>query len=103
MLASRPNVPSILPHPPAPATLEEAGLSLDLIVQLTLKTLHFVGELSGVELAARMGLRFSVIEPALTLIKQQHQVEISGGAMIRGPSYRYRITDAGRTRGRVFL
>jgi predicted ATPase with chaperone activity len=103
MLASKPNVPSILPHPPAPATLEEAGLSLDLIVQLTLKTLHFVGELSGVELAARMGLRFSVIEPALTLIKQQHQVEISGGAMIGGPSYRYRITDAGRTRAQLFL
>jgi len=98
MLASKPNVPSILPHPTAPATLDEAGLSLDLIVQLTLKTLHFVGEMSGIELANRMGLRFSVIEPALHLIKTQHQVEIAGGAMIGGPSYRYRITDAGRVR-----
>ena len=103
MLASKPNVPSILPHPTAPATLDEAGLSLDLIVQLTLKTLHFVGELSGIELANRMGLRFSVIEPALHLIKTQHQVEIAGGAMIGGPSYRYRITDAGRVRAQLFL
>ena len=47
MLASRPNVPSILPHPPAPTTLQEAGLSLDLVLQLVLKTLHFVGELIG--------------------------------------------------------
>jgi predicted ATPase with chaperone activity len=103
MLASKPNLLSIVPHPPAPATLEEAGLSLDLIIQLTLKILHFTGELSGVELAQRMGLRFSVIDPALTLVKAQHQVEIVGGAMIGGPSYRYRITDAGRVRAQLFL
>jgi len=103
MLASRPNVPSILPHPPAPATLEEAGLSLDLVLQLVLKTLHFSGELTGSELAGRLGLRFSVIDPALQMVKSQHQVEVAGGAMVGGPSYRYRITDAGRTRAQLFL
>ena len=56
MLASRPNVPSILPHPPAPTTLQEAGLSLDLVLQLVLKTLHFVGELSGADIASRLGV-----------------------------------------------
>jgi predicted ATPase with chaperone activity len=103
MLAAKPDVPSILPHPPAPDTLEEAGLTLDLLVQLTLKTLHFTGELTGAELAQRMGLKFSVIEPAIVTIKSQHQVEVVGGAMIGGPSYRYRITDAGRTRAQLFL
>jgi predicted ATPase with chaperone activity len=103
MLASKATTQAILPHPPAPATLKEAGLSLDLIIQLVLKTLHFTGELSGSELAQRLGLRFSVIEPALTAIKSQHQVEIAGGAMIGGPSYRYRITDSGRTRAQLFL
>src|SRR6476660_5489849 len=103
MLASKANVTRILPHPPAPTTLEEAGLSLDIVIQLVLKTLHFTGELAGSELAHRLGLRFSVIEPALTLIKSQHQVEVAGGAMIGGPSYRYRITDAGRTRAQLFL
>jgi predicted ATPase with chaperone activity len=103
MLASKMNVTPILPHPPAPTTLEEAGLSLDIVIQLVLKTLHFTGELPGSELAHRLGLRFSVIEPALTLIKSQHQVEVAGGAMIGGPSYRYRITDAGRTRAQLFL
>ena len=52
-----------------PATLEEAGLSLDLLIQLALKTLHFAGELTGAELARRLGLNFSVIEPALELLK----------------------------------
>ena len=103
MLANKPDVLSILPHPKAPTTLEEAGLSLDLVLQLVLKTLHFVGELSGSELASRLGLRFSVIDPALQTVKQQHQVEVVGGAVIGGPSYRYRITDAGRTRAQLFL
>ena len=103
MLASKTNVTAILPHPPAPTTLDEAGLSLDIVIQLVLKTLHFTGELPGSELANRLGLRFSVIEPALALIKSQHQVEVAGGAIIGGPSYRYRITDAGRARAQLFL
>jgi len=103
MLASKPNIPSILPHPPAPSTLEEAGLTLDLMIQLALKSLHLTGELTGSELARRLGVRFSVLEPALTMIKAQHQVEVAAGAMIGGPSYRYRITDAGRVRAQLFL
>ncbi len=89
--------------PLAPTTLEESGLTLDLLIQLSLKTLHFSGELSGSELADRLGLNFSVIEPALELLKAQHQVEIAGGAMVGRASYRYRITDAGRTRAALFL
>ena len=54
-----------LQHPTAPTTLEEAGLRLDLIMQLALKTLHFAGELTGTELARSLGLNFSVIEPVL--------------------------------------
>ena len=32
-------------YPTAPNTLEEAGLSVDMVLQLTLKTLHFAGQL----------------------------------------------------------
>ena len=87
----------------APTTLEEAGLSLDLLIQLALKTLHFSGELTEGELAGRLGVNFSVVEPALEFLKAQHQVEIAGGAMIGAASYRYRITDAGRARAALFL
>jgi predicted ATPase with chaperone activity len=84
-------------------TLEEAGLSLDLVVQLSLKTLHFGGDLTGTDLARRLGLRFAVIEPALEFLKLQHQVEIAGGSMLGASSYKYRITDAGRQRAALFL
>lgn len=94
---------SLLPDPAAPLTIEEAGLSKDLVLQLALKTLHFAGELSGTALADRLGVNFSVVEPALDLLKAQHLCEIVGGALLGGASYRYRITDAGRQRAAVFL
>ena len=90
-------------HPSAPRTLEESGLSLDLVVQLLLKLLHYSGELTGIEIARRLGLEFSVVEPAIDFVKRLHQCEIVGGAGIGGPSYRYRITDAGRQRALLFL
>ena len=89
--------------PPAPATHEAAGLSLDILIQLALKTLHFSGELTGSDLARHLGLNFSVIEPAVDFLKAHRQVEIAGGTMVGRASYRYRITDAGRVRAAVFL
>jgi predicted ATPase with chaperone activity len=88
--------------PPAPRTLEEAGLSRDLVTQIVLKTLHFSGELSGTELARRVGLPFFAIEPVVDTLKQHHHVAISGGAL-GAPSYHYRITDHGRSRAMLFL
>jgi predicted ATPase with chaperone activity len=90
-------------HPPAPTTLEEAGLKADIVLQLALKTLHFSGELTGVELARRLGVNFTVIEPVLEMLVAQHHCEIGGGSIIGRASYRYRITDAGRTRAALFL
>jgi predicted ATPase with chaperone activity len=89
--------------PLAPTTYQEAGLSLDLLIQLALKTLHFSGELTGGQLATRLGVNFSVVEPALDFLKAQRQVEIAGGTMVGRASYRYRISDAGRTRAALFL
>jgi hypothetical protein len=57
-----------LPHPPAPATLEQTGLNADLVQQLLLKTLYFGGELTGTELARRLGLAFSVFESSLEFL-----------------------------------
>ena len=88
--------------PKAPRTLQEAGLSSDLVTQLVLKTLHLSGELSGTELARRLGLPFFAFEPVLADIKQQHHCEVSGGAL-GSLSFLYRITDAGRSRAMLFM
>ena len=89
--------------PLAPVELEETGLSGDLVLQIVTKTLHLAGELSGTELCARLGVSFPIIEPALALLKREHHCEISGGSVLGGASFRYRLTDAGRIRAALFL
>ena len=89
--------------PPAPQSLEDTGLSPDLVLQIVTKTLHLAGELSGTELSERLGVSFQIIEPALTLLKREHHCEISGGSVLGGPSFRYRLTDSGRVRAVLFL
>jgi predicted ATPase with chaperone activity len=85
-------------HPSAPATLEQAGLTSDLVQQLLLKTLYFGGEQSGTDIGKRLGLAFGVFEQILEFLKQQRLCEISGASVFGGASYRYRLTDAGRSR-----
>jgi predicted ATPase with chaperone activity len=87
----------------APLTLEDAGLTRDLVEQLLLKTLNASGDLTGIELAERVGLAFPVIDPAIGVLKTQQLCEIVGGTSIGPPSYRYRISSLGRERAGRFL
>jgi predicted ATPase with chaperone activity len=88
---------------PAPATLEAAGLSLELVTQLALKSLHAGGELTGADLARRLGVLYGVIEPSLEFLTAQHHIEVFAGSMLRGSSYRYRITTQGRSYATLLL
>lgn len=89
--------------PLAPVTLEESGLNIDLLIQLVLKSLHLAGTLSGLDLSKRLGLPFSVLEPAIDQLKWQAHCEIVAGGLLGGPAYKYRITDRGRERASLFL
>ena len=90
-------------QPAAPASLAAAGLTLDLVTQLVLKTLYLAGELTGVELSRRLGVLFGVLEPSLEFLKSQRHCEVVGGAMLGGASFRYRISDAGRSSAALYL
>jgi predicted ATPase with chaperone activity len=90
-------------YPVAPHSLQETGLSFDLLEQLVLKTLHFTGELTGAALARRLGLHYSAIQPVLDHVKQLHLVEVMGSGILAGPAYVYRVTDAGRQRALLFV
>ena len=59
--------------PSAPKTVEETGLSNDVILQLVTKTLHLAGDLTGIELASRLGVTFPVVEAALEMLKRERQ------------------------------
>jgi hypothetical protein len=89
--------------PRAPRSAQHTGVSNDLILQLVIKSLHLAGELSGVELSKRLGVPFGVLEPSIDVLKREHHCEVVGGAILGAPSYKYRITDAGRKRAALFL
>lgn len=83
--------------PAAPRTLEATGLSPDMVQQLVLKTLHAAGELTGNELASRLGVLFAVIQPVLDGLRRDRACEMFGGGT--GPhSNTYRLTDVGRSK-----
>ena len=90
-------------HVPAPLTLEESGLRMDMVVQLLVKSLYAAGELSGTELSDRLGLAFSALEPGIESLKAERLCEIVGGTSLGPPSYRYRVTTLGRERAALFL
>jgi hypothetical protein len=87
--------------PPAPATLETTGLSFELVTDLVLKTLHRHSEISGTDVARRLGLVFTIVGQSLDFLKTQHVCEIVGGPNLGGPSFRYRLTDLGQERARL--
>ena len=57
--------------PRAPETIEELGVQPAMVEQLILKFLYFRGELLGRELAALLGVQFSLIDDLLEMFKRQ--------------------------------
>lgn len=90
------------PTPPAPTTLEETGLAMDLVEQLVVKTL-FAGEATGLAVAERMRLPYTVIDPIVTRIRAERLVEVRGALGTSTASYRYALTDLGRDRAQQYL
>jgi len=90
----------IAPAPPAPASIADTGLPEPFVVDLVLKHLLLEGVCSGFQLARRMCLPFSVLEPLLEWLKQEKQVEVTGGELLGPISYRFTLTDLGRDRAR---
>jgi hypothetical protein len=86
--------------PQVPMNLEQTGLTTDMIEQLLVKTLYG-GELTGLMLADRLRLPFTIIEPIIERIRVERLIEVRGGTSTA--SYRYTPTDLGRERAQQYL
>jgi len=90
------------PAPPPPRTLEETGIERSQIEQLVIKTLHG-GEATGLVLAERLRLSFSILEPLIEHMRGERLVEVRGSAGSGASTYRYALTDGGRDRALQYL
>jgi len=84
-------------RPPVPTTIEHTGLGADQIEQLLVKTLHG-GEASGLVIAERIRLSFTILEPLIERLRAERLIEVRGAASSGASSYRYALTDAGHER-----
>src|SRR5665213_2574825 len=88
--------------PTAPVSIEDTGLSVDQLTQLVVKSLY-TGEASGVTLADRIRLPYSILEPLVEHARVERLIEVRGAAGSGAAGYRYALTDLGRERARQFL
>jgi hypothetical protein len=92
----------LTPPPAVPHTLEDLGLPTERVEQLIVKTL-FSGELTGLEMAERMKVTYGIFEPLIARLRAEQIIEVRGASAASSSSYRYALTDLGRTRALQYL
>jgi hypothetical protein len=88
------------PPPQSPRTLQESGLSVNQVCDLILKQFYLQGTLLGVEVARNARLPFNVIDECLRFLKDDRCIEVTSGEVIGRVSYRFNLTEIGRTRAK---
>jgi hypothetical protein len=96
------DTPPLSNAPPTPVTLADTGLSTDQVFQLIMKSLY-AGEASGLAIAERLRLPFTILEPIIERSRAEQLIEVRGATGTGAASYRYALTDGGRTRAGQFL
>src|SRR5207245_9604600 len=84
--------------PSAPETLQQTGLTLGFLNDLTLRTLCTRGGMLGLDIAKLLCLTFKVVEESLEFLKRDKCLEVLGGDLIGRVSYRFNLTELGRRR-----
>ncbi len=85
-------------HPSAPINIEETGLSLSFIADLTMKHILFIGEFKIADVAERVKLPISVVDTVLEMLKRDRFVEVKGGTGYATVTYTFKITEQGKNR-----
>ena len=93
----------VAPHLPQPSTIKETGIEFSLLVDLTLKTIHFAGRPSARQLAEQLALSFAVTEELVTFLRQEEAIEIVGSAGVGEQAYQYALTERGRSKANAAL
>ena len=88
---------------PVPETIEHTGIPQGMIEQLILKALYYKGEVFGRELASDLGLRFSVIEGLMDVLKRNNLLGVKSSLGMGAISSRFLLTENGRTLAKEYI
>ncbi len=86
--------------PQAPQSVRDSGLNRMQISELILKQIYLSGNLLGVDIAKSARLPFQLIDESLQFLKDEKCIQVASGDFLGRASYRFTLTDLGRTRAR---
>ena len=93
--------------PPIPRSIEETGLNIAFLLDLTIKHIYFNGVIGALDVAKALALPYKgVTERLLEALKREQMVEVKGAKSNGGfgtSSYEYVITGKGSQRAREVL
>lgn len=86
--------------PPEPESIEETGVPMGFLVDLTLKTIYFRGEMSANQIADALKLPFpNVVDKVLDFLKREELAGISGSKGFVGErGFQYVVSSKGTER-----
>lgn len=85
-------------HPAVPETREEAGLTAPFLEDHVVRTVYFMQQATGAQIAQEVGLSFIALSPTLDALRHDQFVEVRGQKGIGEASYNYALTSKGVAR-----
>lgn len=90
--------------PPEPKTIEETGLKIGLLADISLKFLYYSGNASGLEIADQLKLPWTgVMEKVIDFLTTEKLVDLRGGKGFGRASVEFILTEKGREYARDAL
>ncbi len=90
--------------PPEPRSIEETGLNLAFLADLTLKVMYTRGFMMGHEIAEAVTLPFAnIVDRVLDYLRREHLTEVKGSSGLGESSYQYVLSEEGRSRTRELM
>ncbi len=86
--------------PDAPKTVEDTGLELSFIADLTMKHILFMGDFKVTELSKRIKLPISIVDLVVGILRQEKFIEVKG---VDGFVYIFNITGRGKNKATELL
>src|SRR5688500_7182086 len=88
-------------RPAEPRSIEESGISPQIITSLMLKTLSLIASANGRQIAKIICLPFVILEPLYNAMRQRQLLVHSGSAQLN--DYVYALTEMGRARAKQYM
>lgn len=94
-----PSDTSLESYIPEPRSIEDTGLPMSFLADLTLKIIYYKSDMSSLEIASALALPFlGVVERVLEFLKREEYVEISGSKGLGERGYQWVISRKGSER-----